>query len=725
MPPKSRRSRATPASASATPDVEVDIRSPDFAPESLRVPELRALLANHNIRLPSSARKADLVRAVNESVLATIPVKADEDSIEDEDKKEAELEAQAQARARAQAEAEALVKQEEEQEAQRQRLIEADAIKSAATPARTATPLKQERNFSNQNPFQRSPSSAESPGLSEIKPKAKSARKSVPAHSTELPPQKSTANRRKTMDPNALAARQHLATPSYASSSSTSSPSSMQSRAFQPYMDPTAVSSTPPRKQMSNGGTPLRPRSSMKKPAAPPAIPSQPDSEASTSDELEDDDMEQADQKKKAKPRGKSTNRNIVVPDDDDNKTSTVLSLTRWLCMGITLAWWTWYTRESKVIGYCDTSSDSNALLVAQSLARSRRSASDEESINLTDLIPTAVRPSCTPCPAHAVCQGGSMESCISSEYIYRPSILSSVPMLPLQWQASYCRTDSRRLELIDELASEVATRLGTHAGQIICGGRPDVSALSLVASSERDAAKFALREADLFEQLSDERDPEAISGEYFQHLWDNAVEELQAERVMTKQNGVLIPSRSIAVIPLSCRIKLALQNLLKAVSLYILGGLTFFATILWARHRFTRSRSERKKVDELVSEVLDRLSEQQLNSLSSPSSSEPTHLPVNHLRDQLLPNVSSRSRRRIWNQVAKAVESNANVRTGMKRWKGDWTRGWEWVGVSSTGRRSIPGTPAGTGTPRGSETVIVHDDSVMGGDDTTVLSES
>lgn len=221
------------------------------------------------------------------------------------------------------------------------------------------------------------------------------------------------------------------------------------------------------------------------------------------------------------------------------------------------------------------------------------------------------------------------MAACVSSEYLYKTSILSQIPLLPLQWQASYCRTDSKRLDLIDELASEVAARLGKHAGNVVCGARPDITALSLVPSAERDMAKLGRSESELFDLLSEERDPGAISDEYFQHLWDNALDDLVSERVLLRKHGVLIPSRSIAIIPISCRLKLAAQSVLKAISLYILGALSFIGCVFWARHRFYASRREARKVDELVDEVLRRLVEQVSSSMSCVPDSADTDLLV------------------------------------------------------------------------------------------------
>lgn len=45
----------------------MDPNDPDFTASDLRIPELRSLLATRNVRLPTSARKPALVKAVEET----------------------------------------------------------------------------------------------------------------------------------------------------------------------------------------------------------------------------------------------------------------------------------------------------------------------------------------------------------------------------------------------------------------------------------------------------------------------------------------------------------------------------------------------------------------------------------------------------------------------------------------------------------------------------------
>lgn len=156
MAPISLRSRSAP-----TPDVDIDPTSPDFQAETLRVPELKALLANHNIRLASSARKADLVKAVNENIV--------------EPHRQAEED---QRRAK-----------EEEEELKRRAKLEKEQQRQPKSPSTNHDPP---RNFSTENPFQQSPST-------DSKQTIKRPRQSLPAQRSvaHQKPSAAAASRRK------------------------------------------------------------------------------------------------------------------------------------------------------------------------------------------------------------------------------------------------------------------------------------------------------------------------------------------------------------------------------------------------------------------------------------------------------------------------------------------------------------------------------------------------
>lgn len=111
-------------------------------------------------------------------------------------------------------------------------------------------------------------------------------------------------------------------------------------------------------------------------------------------------------------------------------------------------------------------------------------------------------------------------------------------------------------------------------------------------------------------------------------------------------------------------------------VALVILG-------VLYGRTRATRKRKENKRVAELVQIALDTLRNQELAHHTDPITAPQPYLSSLQLRDLILQDehsVSSRSR--LWNQVERVVEGNANVRTNLEEISGgDEMRVWRWVG--------------------------------------------
>lgn len=106
----------------------------------------------------------------------------------------------------------------------------------------------------------------------------------------------------------------------------------------------------------------------------------------------------------------------------------------------------------------------------------------------------------------------------------------------------------------------------------------------------------------------------------------------------------------------------------------------------------FRRSRAQRhietKRVGELVQITLDTLRNQELAHHTDPVTAPQAYLSSIQLRDLILQDEHSIStRRRLWDQVERIVESNANVRANLEEVQGgDELRVWRWVGTAGRG---------------------------------------
>lgn len=137
---------------------------------------------------------------------------------------------------------------------------------------------------------------------------------------------------------------------------------------------------------------------------------------------------------------------------------------------------------------------------------------------------------------------------------------------------------------------------------------------------------------------------------------------------------------------------------------LQIVGIILFFASGAYGKYKITSSRTTEARAKQLASDVFDRLANQAALSNQEPGTYQERGLSMTQLRDDVLRNEFSSSRRiNLWKRVQKKVEHNSNVRAAVREGhSGDVTRMWEWTGPiqmledvrSSGGRRSLGWTP-------------------------------
>ena len=106
------------------------------------------------------------------------------------------------------------------------------------------------------------------------------------------------------------------------------------------------------------------------------------------------------------------------------------------------------------------------------------------------------------------------------------------------------------------------------------------------------------------------------------------------------------------------------------------------------ARARRAQSRAEAKRVGELVQTALTSLRNQEIAHHTDPITAPQPYLSSLQLRDLVLQDQHSIPvRKRLWDQVERIVEENANVRVNLQEVDGgDELRVWRWVGNAGRG---------------------------------------
>ncbi|KAG0006272.1 inner nuclear membrane protein enriched at telomere/subtelomere region [Entomortierella chlamydospora] len=301
--------------------------------------------------------------------------------------------------------------------------------------------------------------------------------------------------------------------------------------------------------------------------------------------------------------------------------------------------------------------------------------------------------PTCIPCPDHATCLRSDAEPICSPEYLLKPQLLSFGNLFPI---TPVCVLNKAKEYQSLQVADAAEKLLHLYAGNVECS----LSREKLPLNSAEYKARRSISTEDLRSQVEQLKDAN-ISDEDFSQYWERALRELhrRSDKVSFEQGldgeeriRSLKPQRS-----LGCRLRQALVGwiikfklLFLALASSALGGFAIRAHVL-------NRRKQGRVISGLVQNVLSKLSDQAHYYYVDPVIYPDPFLPQTQLRDALLMDVSSPTRRQeIWSKVEAVVERNSNVRTSSQEVRGELYKTWEWIGPS--GVLSQPGIDSRAG---------------------------
>ncbi|GLB34990.1 putative man1-Src1p-C-terminal domain containing protein [Lyophyllum shimeji] len=410
------------------------------------------------------------------------------------------------------------------------------------------------------------------------------------------------------------------------------------------------------------------------------------------------------------------------------------------------------FKQESASIGYCDPGSNTNSYLKE---LRTRRSAveacnrenstflylppqsgdADSEAADSTPcplppLFPWAYPDSCTPCPEHAKCTRDSV-TC-EPGYILRPHpllfflpasssprntsfSLSSSPA-GLIWKVlsealdglpglgsvalpPRCVEDPKRKRNIGVLGKAIESLLGQERGRRVCaGGKVLREPINDVDGGE--AKRWGVELENLREVMKEKTPPHLLPT--FDDTFNEAIQQLiqwGGVVIGEDRSGLRYVAHKTPDLTWDCVITVKAREIwaewratVFAVALVIIG-------LFLGRARTTQKREEAKRVAELVQIALDTLRNQELAHHTDPVTVSQPYLSSLQLRDLILQDEHSvASRSKLWDQVERVVEGNANVRANLQEMNGgDEMRVWRWVGSAGHGtpiRKQVPSEP-------------------------------
>ncbi|KAG6878742.1 hypothetical protein C0993_011557 [Termitomyces sp. T159_Od127] len=340
------------------------------------------------------------------------------------------------------------------------------------------------------------------------------------------------------------------------------------------------------------------------------------------------------------------------------------------------------YKMDSASIGYCDSGSDTNSVLEQRRAERAAVEACNRANGTLhlnnhsvaLDNTTSCPIPSlnlwgypdkCTPCPNHANCTPDSV--LCDHGYVLRShpllffipaslsprnttisvssgsvdllwsmlSILDGFPGLGSVAFPPRCIEDPERKRKIGSLGKAIESFLGRERGRRLCvGGKALLEPIE--HSDGGDAKKWGLELENLREMMQKKTHPQLLPS--FDDMFDEAIQQL------TQWGGVIL-----------------------------------------GKDRTAHRRAENKRVTDLVQIALDTLRNQEFSHHTDPVTTPQPYLSSLQLRDLILQDEHSVTlRSRLWDQVERIVEGNANVRANFQETQGgDEMRVWRWVGSS------------------------------------------
>ncbi|PVG02588.1 hypothetical protein CPB86DRAFT_696848 [Serendipita vermifera] len=373
------------------------------------------------------------------------------------------------------------------------------------------------------------------------------------------------------------------------------------------------------------------------------------------------------------------------------------------------------YKSDSVLLGYCDPGTNVNEAVrlrleeiqaekACQEIVIKRAEAGLPVDPDLekckAPLLPRATR--CTPCPAHAVCTGRSIEC--EPAYIKSSSAFSSIPFVdaildgmpgfgPVAFPPR-CVPNVKRRQHVGKMAGAIENKLAFVRGQRVCSG------VHSTGGNAQDAAAYGMTVDEMKQGLRNVV-PKSINN--FDEIFDQAIKELD-------NNGLLVSVRDISgrryyasireEMSYICQINLAARRTWKAWQNSVILAAAVVVLVLILRSNLTKRALESRRVSKLVKEAIERVKEQEARHYLDPTGYPSATISSLQLRDELLQDEHSLAKRaRLWDQVEKIVEVNSNVRSNMEVTStGDEGRVWTWVGTGGGRTKFIEGN--GTGRP-------------------------
>ncbi|KIY64937.1 hypothetical protein CYLTODRAFT_380235 [Cylindrobasidium torrendii FP15055 ss-10] len=391
------------------------------------------------------------------------------------------------------------------------------------------------------------------------------------------------------------------------------------------------------------------------------------------------------------------------------------------------------YKQEAMSVGYCDTGSNTNAILESYREERlAMRKCSEEHNSsewvewaasigNVTcpgtqaRALPVPLLPdSCTPCPPHAECRQPDHIECEvgyvleypfplnwapltlePSNATFKPNdfgtsvwsvkrfLFDGAPLLEPVAFAPKCIRDPSRLKKLSTLGKWVEGLLKEHRGAVLCDD-PNKEFVTVSNTDGGEAKFWGLPYDDELKAKVTSRFPR-LQGAELEYLYSNAVMDLQNDGtiiISSDSSGKAYIAHTVPELSMKCEAKVTAYRLGRAYWQSVLGSSLFGTFLTWMYYRSLGRRQLKQRAREIAPAALRQVRNAELAYHTDPVTTPSASISSLQLRDYLLHDMSLSQRTALWNEVAKLVEQNTNVRANLEESdNGDEMRVWRWVG--------------------------------------------
>ncbi|KAA8644464.1 hypothetical protein EYZ11_010506 [Aspergillus tanneri] len=284
------------------------------------------------------------------------------------------------------------------------------------------------------------------------------------------------------------------------------------------------------------------------------------------------------------------------------------------------------------------------------------------------------LEPQCEPCPPHAFCYPNFEARC-EHDFILKAHPLSPGGLIPLP---PTCEPDSEKARRVKAVADKAVEELRDRRAKWECGE---------LTEGGKEASGPEISESSLKQEVGRKR-RKGMSDAEFDDLWKGALGEVIGKEEIvsrTKQGDKTLTDHLLSS---SSRPHQSPDSPSRAPSAVIFTG-----AVIYARSRVLARRSDMARIPELVVTTLDRLATQA--ALHAHGEARQPYIPIGQLRDDVLRSELRGSRREdLWRQVRNVVEGNTNVRAAVREGHGgDVARVWEWIGGIGSVRGGVRGS--------------------------------